>query len=539
MSAYGVQHLADCLKAGLSHGALADDIKKFLIACTIAAADMKVEYWIDSGHNDLQAAMIMRVHVVQRIAEINDTLRIALSRGFLLPDSPFPKIEQINRNRSLFQPVNVEFNDQVYLFNAARDLSLVADGYKDGRIKFNRAPAVQLASYEVSVDGISTQSGDALIDILGYQPDGDFVKRKRAIDSLSKLDFSKRKPYLLFTLDTDKGVVVCWSKMRDASGYVISRRDVFNGFNLPDIVESNSELLQSTNELLEDERFYQALSFYDWTTPQDVMALLDKSAEKDTLYSYRISGLQKKAPATPFIFDVPSNSLLFSPVLAASVRDDIAREAEQFKRDVALTSPYPAISQAVYGDPNYGWIIAGCNILASIRRGDSVDTIRANSYIGSTMDHIFAEAAAGRLFIPSDLTKVQEAVEAAVASYGVSQTILSVLDGVGMTNFISGKDDPNGIQATQASVEGSTSGLARILSVIDPETATLDPKLVVIAGQPRVQKSASNEVRINAGASAFEEIFDGGVIDLTTYSGIGRLMQLLRAVYDFYPGAFI
>lgn len=539
MSSHGIQNIADCLKAGLSHTAPVADITKFLGECAQAAAEMKIEYWIDSGHNDMQAAMIIRSHVLQRIADINETSAIAMSRGYLLPDSPFPKIEQINRTRGLFQPIPLEYNDQIYLFNAARDLSLIADGYSDGRIKFARAPAVQLASFEVSVDGISTQSGDALIDILGYQPDGDFVKRKRAIDSLSKLDFSKRKPYLLFTLESDKGVIVCWSKMRDASGYVISRRDVFNGFSLPDIVESNAGLLKSTNELLESDRFYQAVAFYDWTAPQDVMAITDASTERDTLYAYRISGLQKKAPATPFIFDVPSNSLLFSPALAASIRNEIARETEAFQKDFSSASPYAAISKVIYGDSNYGWIIAGCNILASIRRGDSVDVIRANSYVGSTMDRIFSEAAAGRLFIPSDLTQVQAAVESAVSAYGVSQTILSVLDGVGMTNFISGKDDPNGIQSTQASIEGSTSGLARILSVIDPETATLDPKLIVIAGRPRVNKTGATEIRTSVGPSAFDEIFDAGVIDLTTYSGIGRLMQLLRVVYDFYPGAFV
>lgn len=535
----GIQNIADVIKAGLKPNAQAASIQRFLSACVISAKQLEVDdYFIDSGVTDLQAAMIIRAVIMERIGYINETAAIALSRGYLLPDSPFPEIEKINANRLIFADVPIEYNQQVIMMNGAKELSEITKQYKDGRITFARQPAAQISSYEISVDGITPQSGDALTDILGYQPDGDYVKRKRAIDSLLKLDFSKRKPYMLFTLETPTGgIVVCWSKMRDASGYTISRRDVFYGTDLPDLTKSNAGLTESTNELLKDEKFYQAMSFYDWTTPQDVFAFADNTVSRDTLYSYRIAGLQKKAPASPFIFDVPMNALLFSPALIDVTNAAIQEDFELFGQDPAVVSPYPAIAKAVYGDPSLGWIIAGCNILASIRRNDPIDTIRKNSYIGSTAEHIFTEAKAGRLFVPSDIATVQAAVESAVSSYGVSQTILSVIDGTGATNFISGKDDPNGIQATQQSVEGSTGGLARILSAIDPETATLDPKLIVVGGK---LGGATREVRKKAGiSSSIEDAIGSEVVDLTTYSGIGRFMQLLRTLYDFYPGAFI
>lgn len=539
---YGIKEVADCMKAGLAGDASKDDIKKFLSACQVAAADLKIDLWIDGGAmTDLQIAMLIRTIVFERIGQINDVLKAGLSRGYLLPDSPFPKIEEINATRPLFGEIPMEFNDQIYLLNAGRELSETAQQYKDGKITFERKVAAQLTSYEVSVDGISSQSGDALADILGYQPDGDYVKRKRAIESLAKLDFSKRKPYLLFTMENPTGgIIVCWGKMRDASGYTVSRRNVFYGVDLPDVTLSNADLAESTKKLLLDERFFQTLGFYDWTTAKDVFAWADDSVERDTLYSYKIQGLQKKAPATPFIFDVPMNALLFSPVMAKAAQDALEEEAKAFGRDPASTSPYPAISKAVYGDSSYGWIIAGCNILASVRRGDSADAVRANSYIGSTAEHIFSEARAGRLFIPSDLTKVQDTVEGAISSYGVSQTVLSVMDGTGVTFFVSGKDDPNGIQATQQSVEGSTTGLARILAAIDPETATLDPKLIIIGGQTNSYRNAAIQVLDSSdNVLSLDEIIAGGSIDLTVYPGIGRFMQLLRTVYDFYPGTFV
>lgn len=532
-----IQQIADCMKGGLGFDAPSPDIAAFLSSCQAAARDLEVEFWLDSGLNDLQAAGVIRAIVMERIGDVSIASQVALSRGYLLPDSPFPKIDRANATRSLFQPIAM--SSESSLFTAAVELSKIAKKYKDGQIKFDRSPAGQLSSYEVSVDGIAPQSGDPLVDILGYQPDGDFVKRKRAIDSLAKLDFSKRKPYLLFTMETDEGVAICWGRMRDASGYTISRRDVFYNVDLPDIVEDNSSLEQSTRDLLKNERFFQALSFYDWTTPQDVLAVLDDSTSPDTLYSYRVAGVQRKAPATPFIFDVPMNAMLFSPALAESIVEILAEESERTGRDPNAVSPYPAIAQAVYGDPSLGWIIAGCNVLASIRRGDPVDSVRANSYIGSTAERLLAEVQAGRVFVPSDLSKVQETVESSISSYGVSQTILSVLDGTGVTNFVSGKDDPNGIQATQQSVEGSTAGLARILSVIDPETATLDPNLLVVTGQKKSSRGHAIAVKTQANAPALDELVGAGLIDLTVPAGIARFMQLLRAVYDFYPGAFV
>jgi hypothetical protein len=542
MSTNGIIELADCLKGGLGGDATPADVTKFLNSCYVAASDLKIDFWVDGGAmTDFQVAMSIRSIIIERIGKIHEVLKLGLSRGYLLPDSPFPKIEEINVSRTLFSAVPLEYNDQIRLVNAGRELSETTTAYEAGTITFTRKPAAQISSYEFSIDGMAKQSGDPLTDILGYQPDGDFVKRKRALDSLSKLEFSKRKPYLLFTLENPGGgVAVCWGKMRDASGYVISRRDVFYGVDLPDIALRNDDLVTSTRALLADERFFQALSFYDWTTAQDVFAFVDDTLARDTLYSYRVSALQKKAPASPFIFDVPMNALLFSPTLVKSTNDALEREAKVFGRDPTTMSPYPAIAQAVYGDPSYGWIIAGCNILASRRRGDSDDAVRANSYIGSSVDRLLAEVQAGRVFIPSDIRKVQETVENAVSSYGISQTILSVLDGTGVTHFISGKDDPNGIQATQQSVEGSTTGLARILSVIDPETATLDPKLIVIGGQANSLRNSSVPVRDSSdGVKTFDEIIDEGVIDLTVYAGVSRFMQLLRTVYDFYPGTFV
>jgi hypothetical protein len=278
---------------------------------------------------------------------------------------------------------------------------------------------------------------------------------------------------------------------------------------------------------------------------------VDQSSQPGTLYSYAISGIQNRAPAGTSFFDTSLSALYLSPAQAQQVRTLIATDVALLSSgsDPDTVSPYPAISQVVYGDPGYGWILAGCNVLGSKRRGDSADETRSLSYIGSKASVVLSEAAAGRMFVPNDINLVHTAIDAGVSSYGISQTILSVLDGTGVTLFASKKDDPLGFQPTQQSLESVSRGLARILGVIDPETATLDPHALAAtlstplnsAQQPKyspLSVPASSSVRVPDEA-ALDRAFGTGLLDLTTYSGISRLMQIIRTVYDFYPGALV
>lgn len=549
--------LADALKGGISDQTDGTTVTSFMQTCIRLGSAMQVQWFLDVGLTNAQAALVMRGAIVDRMNRIGAVTALAASHGYLLPDSPSARLQQVNANRRLFQPLGIDSTEEAALGKAAVELSELAVGYDAGTVTFDRhESAAQLASYEVSVDGISPQSGDALVDILGYQPDADYVKRKRALDSLVKLDFSKRKPYLLFTADVIRGgrrtsgTIVCWMKMRDASAYRISRRNVFAAVDLPDVTVSNADLESSTSQLLSDENFKQLLSFYDWVMPGDVWAYPDVSTDANTLYSYRISGLQRRAPASPFIFDVPSNSLYLSAAQQEDVLSLIDLDLERFARgsDRDSVSPYPAIAQEVYGDSGFAWILAGCNVLASVRRGDSDDVVRSYSYLGARASGLLAAASSGKLVVPTDVGQVQRNVDQSVSSYGVSQTLLAVMDGAGVTMFVSGKDDPTGVEATQASLDSSTGGLAKILATIDPESATVDPHVLAAAltthgdAAPHSRyKSVSLEFKslINGGhaAPSISSMLGDSHIDLTTYAGISQFIAVIRLVYDFYPGA--
>jgi len=552
------QRIADALKGGNMDTATEATVQALLAICRSVGTGLGIPWTVSNGSTVVETIAAIRSAIVNAFARAAQVGAIAASRGFLLPDNPKPRFDQINADRRLFDAIPVGDGEARSLLQSTIELITVARRFDEGTVTFeDHLPAAQLASFEVSVDGISRQSGDPLVDILGYQPDADFVKRKQALDSLARLDFSRRKPYLLFTADvvTDgkrqSGTIVCWIKMRDASGYTLAKRDVFTGINFIPSTFTAQDAQASTAALLTDPHFNQVMSFYDWVRRDDVVAVIDSSNQPGTLYSYSLSGVQRKAPANSSLFDVPLNSLYLSPAQADSVRSFVASDAAALGSGSSLdsVSPYPALSRVIYGDPGYGWILAGCNMLGSRRRGDGPDETRSFSYIGSRASSMFAEASAGRMFVPSDINQVHVAIDAAVASYGIAQTILSVLDGTGVTLFAAQKDDPLGFQPTQQSLESVSAGLARILSAIDPESALLDPTLLATSLTTRVNASTQSRyspTSIPASGSTapvdavtLRDAIGTAVLDLTTYGGISGLMQIVRTVYDFFPGALV
>ncbi len=563
--------LADVFKATVDVTTSTSTVQIIMNLCTSVGADLGLTWLIDSGVTDAQAAMIVRSAIISRFDRITDIISLANARGYLLPDNPVTAINTINAQRQLFAPLVISDQASATITSDAIELSKIAAGYDAGTITFDRSqPASQLASFDFSVDGMSPQSGDALTDILGYQPDADFVKRKRAIGALARLDFSKRKPYFLFTADVitngkmQNGTIVCWMRMRDASGYNITKRDVFAVQDYPNSSMTNDTLEKNTAALLADNNFNQILSLYDWVNHSDVFAFIDTATVSNTLYSYSVAGVQLRAPSTPFIFTTETTALYLTAAQAADINSSIKDDLKTFGKspdDIDSISPYPAISQEVYGDPGYSWILAGCNILASRTRGDTADETKTLSYIGAKASDVLAEAAKGRIFIPSDISQIHDAVESSISSYGISQTILSILDGIGVTMFTAGKDDPLGFKPTEDSLDSSTGGLAKILGVIDPQTGTIDPHTLAVAmsvASPSSKGTQYNSIPIASSSSSpfgminvtdtqqtipiipsLDAIIGKDAIDLTTYDGIAKLVGLIRIIYDFYPGSLI
>jgi hypothetical protein len=70
----------------------------------------------------------------------------------------------------------------------------------------------------------------------------------------------------------------------------------------------------------------------------------------------------------------------------------------------------------------------------------------------------------------------------------------------------------------------------------------LDTKLLVSSlsnPSPKADGKAQNVRPVLKSASGIplDEAIQAEILDLTTYIGIGKLVSVLRTVYDFYPGA--
>ncbi len=552
------QNIADVLRGIVSDATDPVTVDRFMKAVTAVVSIMGIETPVASGISAAQTAMAMRGYVLSQFDQMTVCAAIAAANGYLLPENPLGRLNTLNSSRQLFGSLGISDSEAATIEQSTLELSRVTVRFSEGIVTFSRSqPASQISSFEVSVDGIAQQTGDALTDILGYQPDADFVKRKRSLDALAKLDFSKRKPSMLFTANVIKGgkradgTILGWQRMHDAVGYSIAPRDVFATLDLPDVVVSNEELLRSTADIAADPNFAQIMSFYDWVGPNGFYAWVDTTIHSDTLYSYEISGLQRRVSSTPFVFDVPVSALYLSAAQADRVKAAILDDLQIFSggSDVDTVSPYPAISTVIYGDPGYGWILAGCNVIASRKRSDQSDETRKLSYIGSKASDVLAAAASGKLVVPNDLTVIHAAIENGISSFGVSQTILNVLDGTGVTLFVSGKDDPLGGQPTSDALDSATGGLSKILSAIDPQSATIDPHTLVASLMSQVSGGTGKSFAFNSRPllasfialtspkPSIASTIGDGVIDLTTYVGIARMMQLIRSVYDFYPSA--
>lgn len=540
-------------------GDVSPQTDQFALASLVNATNaLGQELLVSSGDSarmqNWQIVAGFRAALQVRLAEITGLCSTARARGEAVPDDPNPKLNSLNEGRMIFEPlppgsIPLGLADSIRTLN-----SMVLDPTRGGPIIAPPKPSAQLASYEISIDGISRQSGDPLIDILGFQPSPDLIRAKGAIASQLTLDFSKRKPYFLFTSDFVRNgfrtgaTVVCWQRMWDASGYVIRKRDVFGMKDFPEMTFSTAALLQSTADLMGNDDFVQVISFYDWISPGDFLAFIDPTSPSDTVIQYSIVGLQARAPSATAIFDVPSSPLHLSPGQVQAVTDAIAAEATQFSANPLTVSPYPALTSVIYGDPSLGWVIAGCNVLASQRRNESDQQLRSAAFIGATPQNILNAISAGAIVVPNSMTQIQDTVEGAISAFGISQAVLSILNGTGITAYITGKNDPLGSQPTQESLDKAEGGLVRILSAIDPQTALADPatlisSMTVKAAAVRLYFPASLELvngsLVSTGIQTPPSPIDSigpDPIDLTTFQGISRFVTAIRTLYDYFSG---
>jgi hypothetical protein len=524
----------------------------------------------NANPNLRNAVMAARNNVFEIINKVNAFVARAKNGGFAPPDNPFVVIAEFNEQRTGWTAPDISptlADDLVFNIGAYLDL-LKADS--EGKIDLTKSAYVtaQLSSVTLSLAGFGG-SGDAASDLLRFIPDMDAVKVERAREALSVLDFKKRIPKSLFTAEYApdgevKGVIVGWKRIADASGYVITRRNIFDGKTASYQV-SNSQLVAIQTSL---EQYLKTwvMSFYDNVPTNTIYSYLDSVVPGDGYFIYKIQAYQVQNQTNNTLFTVPTKP---APLLSQT-RDQVRKLMQSLEGADVTTgdtiSPYPVLAHLFLGDQKHDWILAGLNIRTSITRGDDRAATRKFSYLAAQLEFLLDQIQAGKFVVPTDITQVAQRVNDGIVKFGVTQVLQEILQETGILYYFEGKDPKQDTHFDKVgtSLPQTSNLLSLVMAATDPETATLDlkalatnlPQLLAgdyvgvsdVLGGSTPLPSQPKEVPVPeidnpTDAYSADEVqflrrlgnLDENHVDLTTFDGISVFVRAIRIISDIGP----
>jgi hypothetical protein len=548
----------------------------------------------DENEQNRALANAAQGNVLAFIERVNTFINQASNSGFQPPSNPFTLLAQYNSDRGGgFAPIQLASSDaDNIVFNIGAYVDLL-EAYNQGGVDLNSPTgfnSAQMSHVKLSFDGLGG-SGNPAADILTFLPTNDQVAEQSLAQALSVLDFTKRVPYLLFTSDyspvhnqPSQGTLVGWKKIPDASGYILTRREVFAARN--STTEVSNATLDAMHDGFSDYAQRYVLSFFDSIDPSNVYFFLDTDLEANEYYIYTLQAYQVKNNQQGAVFTVD-----VTPVsLTLAAKNTIGQTIRQMSNwpDYTVTgynadgseirdyndfqetiSPWPAFAQYLYGDSTYDWLLAAANVRASITRNDNVTITRQYSYLNAHSQFLEAQADAGKLVKPTNVAQVVQNIQSSIQNFGVSQTIQLLLDETEISYFFEGRDPQTNPYFSRAgTVNTVNSPLFNMIgSSIDPETATLDLTHLasnmqlllaqstltvgtqVLPGSSGAPNASPSEISIPdpsvtgtqmaTGLQYINQLGNVGgdtVIDLTTYDGLSTLMRVIRILSDFGPG---
>lgn len=535
----------------------------------------------------------------------------ASAAGFLPPPNPFPVIANLNAQRgsttkilpgidavatTVPAPISIQASQADDLVSNINIYVQLLQAEQDGKLDINQAAinASQLSVATLSLEGFGS-SGHPSVDLMKYLPDIDELREQKNLQLLSAFDFTKRKPQIIFTADyspdgQSKGCIVGWKRIPDASGYVLTRRNIFDQTEKSFVI-SNQDAQQALVPLSDYIKTW-VLSFYENISDNLIYAYLDNTLSENQYYNYTVKAYQTHNNTKNHIFSIDTqpaplsakqrtsiDSLLSDAAQTAGFADSSQNSGGANSDDV---NPWPILAQVILGSARYDWILAAINSRASVDRNDPRASTREYSYLGARASFIFNQASAGTFVIPKNINDVIKRVNDSVTSFGVSQTIAEVLHETGILYYFEGNEVPSNqsLSKTSTVTVGASPLLSGIIASIDPETATLDLKTFgknlpdILTGLSDSGYGNSADIRglnLNSsirqtsqgpqtgpqeidvpsnfdapigqqsGKSSGVQFVDDGdpisstVIDLTTYVGISDLVRTIRLFSDNGP----
>ena len=545
-------------------------------------------------NNDNSVACAQAIANVKALIENICTFATkAKNSGFSPPDNPFAIIAQMNADRGdSFDPINVSTNyasDLVFNIKAYVDL---LEAERQGGINFASKDPInqaQLAHISLSFNGLGG-SGNVAADIMAFMPDSDQVKQNIAAQELAVLDFTKRVPYILFTLGynngSKKGILLGWKKIPDATGFLINRHATFsiasNQINI-----TNDDIKKTTDSYLDYAKTH-ALSYLEDIDEKSVQLYFDEDMVDDELYTYTLQAYQKQSKAGT-LFSIKTKEVQSSLPLEGNILDVLIKmdpgvrqiigwnkpqngqeATPRYQINPSTISPWPAYAQCILGNSSYDWLLAAVNIRASVSRKDARTTTRQYSYLNASSDFLKMQMGAGNFVQPENgVAELISKVEDSISTYGIVQTMLEIFQETGISYYFDGRDPADTSPFDKAGTDSlKTSSIFSIIgSAIDPETATVDIRVVAnnmaqlssaqggtlsagtVLGQGQKTSVNPSELSVPEQSNATDSLssedslqfisklgkMDDSIVDLTTFEGISRLMRVIRIFSDFGP----
>ena len=537
------------------------------------------------------AALQARNNVFGFINRVSTFISQAYNQGLVPPDNPFVVISNLQAAREAQMRrignsggnLNVPTDQaDTLVFNIGAYVDLLT-AQAQGKIDLTKTAniAAQINSFTLSMDGYGS-GGNPATDLMRFLPSADEVRAQKDLELLAAFDFRKRQPKIVFTADYQpgdelQGMVIGWKKIPDASGYILKRRGVFD--NTEKTIQVSNTDLQTAMDHLQDYLNAHVLTFYDTIDATQIWAYLDTSCSPDQYYLYTVQAYQIQNDAKDQLFQVNTQPTTFAAPARQKVQSTLQQLAQQYYGTLATAddiNPWPIISLQLYGNSQFDWILAAVNGRASVNRNDSEGDTRRFSYLGARLSHLLDFMDRGLFVAPKNINDVVKAVTESITNFGVSQTIAEILHETGILYYFEGTEQPRpgGLNRAGTLNVAASPLLSGIIASIDPETATMDLKILgsnlptllnnkglatdrasvtglqlgSAGGTGANVHSAPQEINVPDPSVSNDQVTQGDVqylnqlpptnnslVDLTTYDGLSELTRTIRIFADEGP----
>lgn len=496
---------------------------RYFNQCLAATELLGIGALVDDG-STLDRSLYLKNVVKQRLDDITSFVARASQAGVLIAMDPAAKVRSLASTHRFDKDDMPDEGIDYYfdLADALTEVSTLVQREEDGEISLTREPRPQLSSMELSFQGIDGLPSDIF--------DASSLKRQQALEKLVLLDFTKRKVRVLFFAEYEHDgivdLVVGWKKIRDATGYKVKFRDVINNRVTEEMVPS-AKADAPEDDILQFYRSMLAPIVGVRHKERDVALLSLRKVSRNGLYSTKISAYQRVSSTKNELFRTTLNRL----TLSTGQLDELSESIGLFTEQVEAVTPYPFLSELLYGDRKYGWVLAGLNVLSAYDRGEDISAVRSYSYLGAKLSDIRTSIQAGKFYVPSDIKEFDTRLSTSFSNFGLSNTLGEILEKCGILMFF---DEREGFDVDAPSLDHEaalqeTSAVAAILSAIDVETATVDPKMVYTnittpppgVGELRVRQIGGFEIQVPRLDTSDD------VIDLLSFDGVRRLLDVV------------